>query len=79
MYKSRYYKLKTQIAKEDYDGNNANHWYRNKRIVFDEFNFNEWALYRVPENGEYVEQLETKWNTINNETKYISLVKNSSF
>ena len=66
-------KLKIKISKEDFDGEQSNHWYIDQRIIFDEFNFSEWAFYSSPKEGDKIVQKETIWTTKSDEKKYVNL------
>lgn len=65
-------KLKWELYKENFKGEESNKWYVNQRFVFDEFNFNEWSKLKVPEEGEHSISYPSIWTNDN----YVNLNEN---
>lgn len=72
-------KLKVELMRNNFNGRDAENHFKEQNIIFDEFVFSEWSKFRVPKDGEEIEQKKTIWQTKNNESKLVNLAKNESF
>lgn len=66
------HKFKFEVKKQNHKGKEANNWFNDHHIIFDEFSFSDWSSYRAVEDGDEVISKKTIWN----QDAYISMAEN---